>query len=55
MPAILSQESLDRFLIYHKPGFFFNTKYGCPEGLKKARQAGENPGKPPEMIMEKKT
>jgi len=54
MPAILSEEQPDRLPIYHKAGFFFNTKYGCGESLGDARKAGVDKGEIPEMIMEKK-
>jgi hypothetical protein len=54
MPAILSEERPDRFPIYHKPGFFFNTKYGCRKSLEDARKAGVKRREIPEMIMEKK-
>jgi len=52
MPAILSEEQPDRLPIYHKAGFFFNTKYACQKSLGDARKAGVNKGEIHEMIME---
>jgi hypothetical protein len=52
-PVILPEEPPDRFPIYHKPGSYFNTKYGCGKSLGNARKAGVNRGEIPEMIMEK--
>jgi hypothetical protein len=51
MPAILSEEPPDRFSIYHKPGSFFNTKYGCRKSLGDIRKTGIDRAEILEMIM----
>jgi hypothetical protein len=53
-PVILPEEPPDRFPIYHKPGSYFNTKYGRRKSLGDARKAGVNRREISEMIMEKK-
>jgi hypothetical protein len=50
-PVILPEEPPDRFPIYHKPGSFFNTKYGRGKSLGNARKAGVKRGEIHEMIM----
>jgi len=52
-PDILPEEQPDRFLIYHKAGSYFNTKYGCRKSLQNTGKACMNKGEIPEMIMEK--